>query len=312
MSAGCLRLAAGTVMALALALSAALVAQAAPSAPARGADAVTFAPHRAVYDLHLLRTRGNRQIEAVRGRILYDFSGNACEGYALKFRQVSELDSGEGKSALTDLRTTTWEDGDARTFRFSSENRMNDRVAETVAGTAERSARSVDVSLKKPKTATFRIPRGAVFPTEHMRRIVEAARAGKSVLELPAYDGSDTGRKVYDTLTVIGRAIAPDERKPDDASAGRPELAGMTRWPVTISYFDRDKAGQSGEQTPVYTLQFELFDNGISRALVLDYQDFVISGELSSLELGNTAVTKTGPGKTGVGKTGVGKAKPCR
>ena len=282
-----LKLACGAAMALA----AVLAAQAAPTAPG-SSPAVVFAPHRAVYDLHLVRTRGNRQIEAVRGRILYDFSGNACEGYALQFRQVSELDSGEGKSAMTDLRTTTWEDGEARTFRFSSENRMNDRVTETVAGTAERSAKSVDISLKKPKAASFHIPHAAVFPTEHMRRIVEAARAGKTVMEVPAYDGSDNGRKVYDTLTVIGRPIPPDERKPDDASAGRPELAGMTRWPVTISYFDRDKAGPNGEQTPVYTLQFELFDNGISRALVLDYQDFVISGELSSLELGKTKPCK--------------------
>ena len=38
-------------------------------------------------------------MSAVRGRILYDFSGSACEGYALQFRQVSELDSGEGKVA---------------------------------------------------------------------------------------------------------------------------------------------------------------------------------------------------------------------
>ena len=42
-------------------------------------------------------TRGKRAMNAVRGRILYDFSGSACEGYALQFRQVSELDSGEGK-----------------------------------------------------------------------------------------------------------------------------------------------------------------------------------------------------------------------
>jgi len=54
---------------------------------------------------------------------------------------------------------------------------------------------------------------------------------------------------------------------------------------VTISYFDRDKADRTGEQMPTYTLQFELFENGISRALILDYQDFVVSGELTSLEL---------------------------
>jgi hypothetical protein len=40
-----------------------------------------------------------------------------------------------------------------------------------------------------------------------------------------------------------------------------------------------------GEQTPVYAITFELYENGISRALLLDYNDFAISGELKSLEI---------------------------
>jgi hypothetical protein len=58
----------------------------------------------------------------------------------------------------------------------------------------------------------------------------------------------------------------------------------VPRWPVTISYFSRDKAAQSGEQTPDYTIGFELYDNGISRALKLDYNDFVVTGRLTSLQ----------------------------
>ena len=61
-------------------------------AAAPRAAAVALASHRAVYDLKLASTRGKRAMNAVRGRILYDFSGSACEGYALQFRQVSELD----------------------------------------------------------------------------------------------------------------------------------------------------------------------------------------------------------------------------
>jgi hypothetical protein len=55
---------------------------------------------------------------------------------------------------------------------------------------------------------------------------------------------------------------------------------------VTVSYFDRDKA--IGEQTPVYAITFELYENGISRALLLDYNDFAISGELKTLEIKDT------------------------
>ena len=52
------------------------------------------------------------------GRILYNFSGSACEGYTSEFRQVSELDSGEGKPTLSDLRSTSWEDGAGKSYRF--------------------------------------------------------------------------------------------------------------------------------------------------------------------------------------------------
>ena len=77
-----------------------------------------------------------------------------------------------------------------------------------------------------------------VFPTEHMRRIIAAARDGKTLLEVAVFDGSDTGDKIYDTLTVIGKAIAPDKHKPTMPSPRQAAFAQLTRWPVTISYFD--------------------------------------------------------------------------
>ncbi len=268
---------------LALGLAAGLF----PAAAAPPTDKVLLAPHRAVYDLKLSKSRGSRGIEAVRGRILYDFSGNACEGYALQFRQVSELNSGEGKAALSDLRSTTWEDGDAKKFRFDSQNMLNDKTTDTVNGRAERGTAAVSVNLTKPKQKSLTMPVGAVFPTEHMRRIVEAARADKSILEFPVYDGSETGEKLYQTLTVIGRPIPPGEKPVEDAGAKIPELAKLTRWPVNISYFETkdEKAPHTGEQTPVYSIGFELYENGISRALVLDYSDFTIVGEMTSLEM---------------------------
>ncbi len=258
-----------------------------PVAAAPPAGNVSLAPHRAVYDLKLLKSRGGRGIDAVRGRILYDFSGNACEGYVLQFRQVSQLDSLEGKSTLSDLRSTTWEDGAAKTFRFNSENLLNDQQTGTVDGHAERQAKAITVDLSKPKTKNFTEPVDAVFPTEHMRRIIEAARAGKSILEFPVYDGSETGEKLYNTLTVIGAPIPPGSKPPDDAAADIPALAKLTRWPVTISYFEYESAKkqQTGEQTPVYAIGFEVYENGISRKLLLDYTDFTISGKMTSLDL---------------------------
>jgi hypothetical protein len=246
---------------------------------------IGLVPHQAVYDLSLQKTRGNSQVAAVRGRILYDFSGNACEGYSLEFRQVSEVGSGEDKATTSDLRSTTWEGADAKSFKFSSQNFVNDNLVDSVDGHAERKPDETAVDLLKPEQKTLDLDANVVFPTEHMVRVIAAARAGKSILEFPVYDGSDTGQKVFDTLTVIGRKIAPDERQHDDAAANDQKLSGIARWPVTISYFDKSKKTENSEQAPAYAIGFELYENGISRALVLDYNDFVVSGKLSSLEL---------------------------
>lgn len=260
---------------------------AAPPAEASAA----LAPHRAVYDLTLAKSRGKRSIEAVHGRILYDFSGNACEGYALQFRQVSEIDSGEGKKALSDLRAATWEEGDAKSFRFNSENKVNERVVDTVDGNAGRDGSGVSVKLSKPQAKSFDLDAKIVFPTEHVRRVIEAAEAGKTLLELSVFDGSESGEKVFSTLAVIGNAIAPGDKLPDDAAAGNRTLAGLKRWPVTISYFEQGTA-KTGEQTPAYAIGFELYENGISRALTLDYGDFTVSGIMSQLEIKDVPACK--------------------
>jgi hypothetical protein len=282
----------GAVLALTLALLATLSAaraQQPASQPAQqSADApVLLVPHRAIYDLSLGDIRGNSQVAGVQGRIVYDFDGNACQGYSLEFRQVSELDTGEGKQSTSDLRSTTWEDAAAKSFKFTSQNFVDESLVDSVDGHAEHDAAKTAVDLDKPQQRSLALDAGVVFPTEHMVRVINAARAGKTILDFPVYDGSETGDKVFDTLTVIGRKIAPDDHAHDhdDAAAAEPKLASVARWPVTISYFEKNKGDDSGEQTPAYAIGFELYENGISRALTLDYNDFVVTGKLTSLQL---------------------------
>ena len=252
-----------------------------PPIPAQ-TQIVNLVPHRAIYELSLGKVRGKASVQNARGRILYDFTGSACEGYALAFRQVAELDNGEGKISLSDLRSNTWEDGAAKSYRFASQNHLNQKLLDAVDGKAERSAGGVAVTLTKPEPRKVDIDAAIVFPTEHVRRIIQAAREGQTILEFPIYDGSETGVKVYNSLTVIGREIKPGERDLADAASGNNVLAKLRRWPVTVSYFDRGKP--AGEQTPVYAISFDLYENGVSRTLVLDYNDFSISGVLKTIE----------------------------
>src|SRR5271170_2817543 len=169
-----------------------------------------FLAHQALYDLSLVKSRGSNSINGARGRILYKFSGSACEGYTSEFRQVSEMESGEDQTRLIDLRSTSWEDGAGKSYRFKIDSRMDDTDQSTVDGVAERTGDHVTVKLKQPVSKTFTLDGSTVFPTEQIQRIIAAARQGKSVLELMVYDGSDNGEKVYNTLSVIGQPIPGD------------------------------------------------------------------------------------------------------
>ena len=266
---------------------ASLAALAVVVGPAKAIAGAPFLPHQALYELSLVKSRGSNPVNSARGRILYNFSGNACEGYTSEFRQVSELEVGEGKTMLSDLRSSSWEDGDGKSYRFKVDSRTNDADPSEVDGIAERSGDHITVKLKQPEARTFTLDGATVFPTEQIQRIIAAARDGKSLLELSVYDGSDNGQKVYNTLSVIGQPIAPsrDVTSPDPSTSDD-HMKALTRWPVTVSYFDREaQKKKDGEQTPVYSMSFELYENGVSRRLVLDYNDFVIAGALGKFDV---------------------------
>jgi len=80
-----------------------------------------FLPHQALYELSLLIVaRLQPRSTAARGRILYNFPAAPAKVYTSEFRQVSELDAARARSTLSDLRSTSWEDGAGKSYRFKT------------------------------------------------------------------------------------------------------------------------------------------------------------------------------------------------
>lgn len=249
------------------------------SLPALAAAPVSLAPHRAIYDLSFVRSEGANGIEGARGRIAFEMGGS-CEGFTVAFRQVVDLASGERAPRVTDVRSSTFETPGGEAFRFVIDRFANGAPS---GGTEGRSAATPDsrqVTLTRPKAGALTMGRDVMFPTAHTRRLIEAALAGETTVSAKTYDGSDDGETVYDSLAVIGKSI---ERAPDAAvdEPTRKGLAGLKSWPMTISYF---KSGQE-DRTPVYIVSLEMFENGVSRDLKMDYGALVMRGELKQLEV---------------------------
>lgn len=254
-------------------LTAGLFASPAGSEPA---SAPVLAPHRAVYELALDGRRPARGLDEARGRILFETSGNRCDGFTTDFRQVVQM-SVNGNAVTMDVRTAHFEEGDGSGFRFTSRSTENGAPRMETDGTARRTGAAVEIAVRRPNELRRQVEGDIIFPTEHLRRLVEAARAGQSILEVKVYDGAETGEKLYNATAVIGRPITSGEV---EEPARDPKLAGVTRWPVTISYFEDGR----DSPTPIYAISFELYENGVSRQLVIDYGEFALRGTLTKLE----------------------------
>lgn len=259
-----------------------IVAATASLMPAAHAEA-RLAAHRAVYDLGLVKSNGPKAPTQARGRIALEFTGSACEGYVQNYRQVIELTPPEGDSKLTDMTSATFEGPKSESFRFKTQTRIGSSVVEIADGRARKREGNVEVFFEKSKKAPVTIATPTLFPTEHIQAILAAARAGEKLFKARVFDGAGEGDEAFDTLTVIG---APATTPAPEKAAQEQALREITRWPVSVSYFEAGKP--DGE--PMYVLSFDLYENGVSRALRLDYGDFVIGGEMVAL-----TVLKTTP-----------------
>ncbi len=243
-----------------------------------GAAVLPLVNHRAVYRVTLLKSTGSKSPTGAQGRVSYEFTGSRCEGYSQNFRQITELQPAEGATRLSDMRSATFEDPEERNFSFNVTTSVDNGNNETIDGRASKKDDALAIQISKPARETLDVDQSVLFPTEHLERILTAARADERMLGVKVFDGSDDGKKVFETTTIIGRPItAPAADSGVDATL----LAGVRRWPVSISYFEEGKK----DDVPSYTLAFDLYENGVSRALRFDYGDFVLAGQMTSLQM---------------------------
>jgi hypothetical protein len=258
-----------------------------------------LAPHRAIYDMHLVKAAAGANVGDVRGRLVFDFTGSACEGYTLNTRLVTDIIDRDGKSTITDLRSSTWEHAKGDKFRFNSSQYLNQRLSEQVAGLASRTrdGGNVSITLDKPKKRQVRITGGSMFPTQHSLAILNAAQGGRKVVQADIYDGSEKGEKYYETTTFIGKPVPPGGADTLKSVPNAERLDGLVSWPVSISYYETNPGHKEHDEgTPTYELSFRLYANGVSRKLMIDYGTFSISGELTRIDF-------LEPGKCTDGKT---------
>ncbi len=242
------------------------------------AAGTSLSPHRAVYAMKMISSTEGSDISSVTGKLVLEWQGSACEGWVTNQRIVNRMGSKQGSSFVSDFRVSSWEAGDGSDYTFSMIHYVNGETIEEIEGSAVRREDKSLATLSKPEDGTIALPDGVVFPTEQISRMLDAAYAGRTVFAVPVFDGSDT-EHYFDTTAILGgrKKGAPQG---EEARAGK-SLEGLAHWPVQVSYFN------PGDSTglPDYEVSFQVYENGVSTGLVMDYGDLVLGADLMDLTM---------------------------
>ncbi|WP_345118670.1 cell envelope integrity EipB family protein [Bartonella pachyuromydis] len=243
----------------------------------RAEESVFIAPHRAIYDFQLDSVSHEMTISGMTGRMVYELTGSACQGYNTRFRFISRTHIEDMPVRLTDQQTTSYETADSRTFHFSVIDQVGQEVVHRAEGVAERVQDGIIVKLKKPKEKEYKLA-AAEFPVMQLKNIIRNAKAGKHFYNVTVFDGTDKADKIIKESIVIGEKTLPHS---DAETKKMGKLDEEDSWPITISYFD-DMEKKDG--LPVYRTSFFLYENGVMRDLRMDYGTFAVRAKLNSLE----------------------------
>jgi EipB-like len=246
--------------------------------------ATTLAAHRAVYDFSLAKKQDHSSVIAVSGRMVYELTGSTCEGYTEKVRFVTEMTSADGEETVSDQWTSTWEEGKGKRFRFNTTETRDGTAIEDTAGDATRGSTvdKIAVALTKPTKKDLTLAAGVYFPAQHTIALLTAARTGQVSLGASVYDGTESGEKVYHTVSGIAVLPAKDANRQLESLENADRLRRLPAWRIRVAYFDPKSNAE--DAAPTYEIRSVLFENGVNSQIIMDYGGFAIEGDLKKID----------------------------
>ena len=245
--------------------------------------AVTLASHRAIYDLAISRVDSGSAYSNVEGRLAYELTGSKCEGWAVNYRIANRYVQPEKGTQLLDTQLTTWESGDGLEMNLNQKMFIDSSLngEERLNVKRPKSGAEAKGVMTKPKDLDFTIGSEVLFPSTHQTHLLEMAKSGKTRDMSMVFDGSD-GEKTYKAISFIGKMRPPGTFAIDNANPETTPLRSIASWPITISYYPTD---DTNAETPSYLASFNMYENGVSTDLILDYGTYALKGKLAKLDM---------------------------
>lgn len=259
-------------------LAGVLAAAAAATPPPISAAAIAaegLVPHRATYRMSLGASTPGSGVLGARGAMEYRFT-ERCGGWTVENRTYLLLDyEGEGE-VETAWDFASWESKDGLRYRFRVRHTRDGKEVEVLRGTAELLGRGGAgvARFSSPQDVDQDLPRGTLFPTEHLALLLDAARAGGGHLVRTVFDGTSLDNP-YRISAFIKEADGGGKKF---AAQGLPE---NRTWRMNLAFYPAALT----EPLPEFEIRVLYREDGIAGGMVQDFSSFSVDLSLNHIEV---------------------------
>lgn len=252
-------------------VAAVLFAGGLPAQPA----ATPLQSHRAVYSMSLASTPNRSEVVSADGRMLYRFA-RSCDGWTVENRTVLRLGYEDDRDVDTVWTFASWESLDGLNFSFHARYEQDGQTIERLDGEArlDGPGKGGRVEFTRPEERTVELPPGTVFPTQHVRLLIDAAERGNKTLAKVVFDGASIDNP-YFVNGVFGPLKTADAERLAKA-AGLPVLPS---WWTRMAFFPVD----NDEPVPEFEISADYRSDGIADNVVQYFREFALRLRLREL-----------------------------
>ncbi len=233
-----------------------------------------LAAHKASYSLAMHRASVASDVAAVNGRLEVTFEAS-CDGWKAEQFLGFALFSQEGELLEHLAHISSFETLDGSEFIFTTKAFEDRELSEELSGTARRKTQPPRVQVRYilPKRQSEELTGDTLFPGQHAKKILVAARAGKKHMMSTVFDGS-TEDNPFEISTFLGNPRVDTDNR-------FKALREHTLWPVRLAYYKLNATTPA----PDFEMSIELYDHGIAGDMLYDYGNFSVDVVLEDVQL---------------------------
>ena len=258
---------------LSLCVFAALLFFTQPGSPA----AVDLQAHRAVYRMVLSSATRHSDVLSADGVMVYRFA-RGCDGWTVENQTLLHLLYDNDTHADTLWSFASWESADGTKLRFHARYDQDGKNVERLEGQADLQAvgGSGSARFSQPPDKVIPLPRGTLFPTEHVRQVIAAAESGKHLFNRTVFDGSS-----LDNPYAVNAALGLLSEPTAEELAKRLGLPAQPAWWTRMAFFP---IGAEAE-VPEFEMSAQYRADGIADKIVQYFETFALDVQAKEIEL---------------------------